>query len=198
MPLHPSIVHFPIVLTFIMPVLIIYMAWMIKSNRVAKEAWFLIVGLQVLVTATGYISLETGESEEHAVEKVLDKRYIHKHEEAAEVFVGTTVLALVISIAAIFILKKFQIHLHAVVCVITLVSGLTAYRAGQLGGELVYKHGAATAYRIEGSSGLLPTPGMNTSESSMPIDDNESFKADDSDYGNAEGQLIEDEERLDD
>jgi len=183
MPLHPSIVHLPIVLTFIMPILVVAFAWMIKNNKMSPKGWILIMGLQLAVVITGYVSLETGENEEEAVSKIVSKDYIHEHEEAAEIFVGSTVLALVISIAAFFIRKEIQYPVKLSIAVIGLISCYLAYRTGELGGELVYKHGAASAYgHVEDSSGLLPTPGMKTSES--PSDENESLKADDNDYGN--------------
>lgn len=183
MPLHPSIVHLPIVLTFIMPILVVAFAWMIKNNKMSPKGWILIMGLQLAVVITGYVSLETGETEEEAVSKVVSKDYIHEHEEAAEIFVGSTVLALVLSIAAFFIRKEIQFPVKLSIAVIGLVSSYLAYKTGQLGGELVYKHGAASAYgHVEESNGLLPTPGMQTSES--PADENESLKTDDNDYGN--------------
>jgi uncharacterized membrane protein len=181
-PLHPSIVHLPIVLTFIMPVLIVLFAWMIKNNKMTPKGWLIVVGLQLAVVISGYVSLETGETEEHAVEKVVSKDYIHEHEEAAEIFVGSTVLALVLSVAVFFIRKEFQFPIKLSIAAIGLISCYLAYRTGVLGGELVYKHGAASAYgHVEDSNGLLPTPGLKTSES--PVE-NESLKADDNDYGN--------------
>lgn len=183
MPLHPSIVHLPIVLTFIMPVLVVVFAWMIKNNKMSPKGWILIMGLQLAVVITGYVSLETGETEEEPVSKIVSKDYIHEHEEAAEIFVGSTVLALVLSIAAFFIRKEIQFPVKLSIAVIGLISCYLAYRTGHLGGELVYKHGAASAYgHVEESNGLLPTPGMQTSES--PADENESLKPDDNDYGN--------------
>lgn len=184
-PLHPSIVHIPIVLTFIMPVLILAFAWMVKTNKMAPKGWLLIVGLQLAVVISGYVSLETGETEEHAVEKVVSKDYIAAHEEAGEIFVGSAVLALVISIAAFFIRKELQFPIKLTILAISVVSAILAWRTGKLGGELVYTHGAASAYgHVEETNGLLPTPGLQTSES--PAEDNESLKPDDNDYGNAD------------
>lgn len=184
-PLHPSIVHIPIVLTFIMPILILAFAWMVKTNKMAPKGWLLIVGLQLAVVISGYVSLETGETEEHTVEKVVNKEYIAAHEEAGEIFVGSAVLALVISIAAFFIRKELQFPIKLAILAISVVSAILAYRTGKLGGELVYKHGAASAYgHVEETNGLLPTPGQQTSES--PADDNESLKPDDNDYGNSD------------
>lgn len=184
-PLHPSIVHIPIVLSFVMPVLVLAFAWMIKTNKMSPKGWLILVGLQLAVVVSGYVSLETGETEEHAVEKVVNKDYIHEHEEAGEIFVGSAVLSLVLSIGVFFIRKELQFPIKLGIAVIGIISGFLAWRAGQLGGELVYKHGAASAYgHVEESNGLLPTPGQQTSES--PADENESLKPDEHDYGNSD------------
>jgi len=201
-PLHPAIVHFPIALAFILPVLILVFSLMIKKNKMAPQAWFIIIGLQLLTTVTGYVSLESGEEAEDVVEKVLDKKLIHEHEERAEIFVGSTVVALVLSTAAFFLRKEFQFILKLVVFVLSLVSSFLAYRTGHAGGELVYRYGAASAYALEAKSeqGLLPTPGLNTSESEKPMDENESLKPDDNDYtqGDDEENLDDDESKQED
>lgn len=197
-PFHPVMVHFPIALAFIIPILILVFAFMIKSQKMTHQAWLVIIGLQIVTTVTGYVALESGENEEHAVEKVLDKKLIHHHEESAEIFVGSTVLALVISIAAFFLRKPIQFYLQLAVCLIALISCYLVYQTGHSGGELVYRYGAANAYGSVNtapvSEGILPTPGMNTSESPTP-EENESLKKDDNDYGNAdESSEIEDED----
>jgi len=199
-PLHPIIVHFPIALTFIVSLLILVFAFMIKTNKMSHKTWLIIIGLQIATTATGYMALETGEDEEHSVEKVLDKKLIHEHEEAAEIFVGSTVIALVLSIAAFFLKSQIQFLAQLVVCLVSLVSCYLVYNTGSSGGELVYVHGAARAYAQNSgadsaSEGLLPTPGMNTSESPLPVDENESLKADENDYGQSdEADEAEDDE----
>ena len=193
-PFHPIIVHFPLALTFILPALVLIFAFMIKRNKMSHQAWMIIIGLQILTTATGYIALDSGEEAEETVEKVVDKKIIHEHEERAEIFVGATVLALVLSVAAYFLKTQIQIFVQLAVCVVSLAACFLAYRTGESGGELVYKHGAASAYVTSsdsGANGLLPTPGLNTSES----DENESLKSDDNDYGNSdEADDVEDDE----
>lgn len=202
-PFHPMIVHFPIALTFLLPVLVLIFSYMIKTGKMSPQGWLILVGLQMVTTATGYISLESGETEEHQVESVVERKFIHEHEETAEVFVGVTVLALVFSVAAYFVARNIQFYLHLSVALISLLSCYFAYKTGELGGELVYRHGAANAYLMVPSAppqeGLLPTPGMNTSESPMPVDENESLKPDENDYGNADEVLeSEDEFRQED
>ncbi|WP_408098917.1 DUF2231 domain-containing protein [Peredibacter sp. HCB2-198] len=200
-PFHPMIAHFPMALTFILPVLILVFAYMIRINKMTPRGWLIIVGLQLVVTITGYVALESGETEEHTVSKVVAKDYIHEHEEAAEIFVGSTVIALVVSIGAFFLRKELQLPIKAAVAVISLVSCYLAYRTGTLGGELVYKYGAASAYAVGVESqpeGILPTPGLNTSESPMPVDENESLKADDNDYGTGDESESDDEVKQED
>lgn len=198
-PLHPVMVHFPVALSFILPILILVFAFMIKSQKMSHQAWLVIIGLQIVTTITGYVALDSGEKEEHAVEKVLDKKHIHHHEESAEIFVGSTVLALVISIAAFFLRKPIQFYLQLGTCLIALISCYLVYETGNSGGELVYRYGAANAYgpvdRSPIQEGILPTPGLNTSESPTP-EENESLKTDDNDYGNADesSEGLEDED----
>nr|MBA2406304.1 hypothetical protein [Bdellovibrionales bacterium] len=109
------------------------------------------------------------------------------------------VVALVLSVAAYFLIAEFQFIVQLVICLITFVSCYLGYNASELGGELVYRHGAANVYtknpRPPAEEGLLPTPGMDTSESPMPVDENESLKTDDNDYGNSdEIDEVEDED----
>ena len=200
-PFHPVIVHLPIALTIILPVLILVFAFLIKSNKMSTQAWLVIIGLQLATTVTGYIALESGEDEEALVQKVVDKKLIHHHEESAEIFVGSTVLALVLSVAVFFLRKELQFPIHLVVCLVSLISCYLVYETGGTGGELVYRHGAAGAYvKTElippptTGEGLLPTADLNTSESPVPSDESESLKQDDNDYGNSDEVIeVEDE-----
>ena len=198
-PYHAMVVHFPLALAFLMPLLVLGMAFMMKKNKISNEGWLVIVGLQLVMTVSGYVSLQTGESEEEIVQRVVEKKLIHEHEEAAEIFVGSTVVVLALSIAVYFLKAELQLYVQLGIALLGLVSTYFAFDAGRLGGELVYEHGAASAYAQviaspqEEPEGILPTPDENTSESANPV--NESLKADENDYGNAdEEDEIEDED----
>jgi uncharacterized membrane protein len=195
LPFHPFIVHFPVALTFILPILVVVFAFMIKFNKMTPKGWSVIIGLQLAVVVTGYISLETGETEEDRVEKVVSKKIIHEHEEAAEIFVGVSVILFVLSVAAFFIRKEISFLLKIGIAVLGILSCYLAYRTGHLGGELVYRYGAGSAYaEVEDQQGILPTPNENTSESPAPTSENESLKADENDYGNSDASEESDEE----
>ena len=182
-PFHPMIVHFPLALTFILPVLILVFAYMIKFHKMAPHAWLIIVGMQLMVTITGYVALDSGEADEERVAKVIGKDLIHKHEEAAEIFVGSTVLILAISITALFIRKEIQFPLKLSIAVLSLVSCFLAYRTGTLGGELVYVHGAGQAFSEEAVS----------TGQEAPAAENESLEVDENDYGPGDEVVPEDE-----
>jgi uncharacterized membrane protein len=200
-PFHPVIVHFPIALSFVLPPLIVAFAYFIKTNRMNPVSWLIIISLQLMVVVTGYVAMESGEDEEETVERVVSKKLIHEHEEAAEIFVGSTVISLVLSIAVFFIRKDLGFIIKVIIASISALSIFLAYRTGKLGGELVYKHGAASSYSEQlGSQGLLPTPGLNTSESTYPVEENESLKTDDNDYGNGDDSdgVADEESKIED
>jgi uncharacterized membrane protein len=191
-PLHPAITHFPIALAFIIPLLVVIFALMIRGNKMAPQSWLVIIGLQLAVVVSGYVALETGENEEDQVSKVVAKNLIHEHEEAAEIFVGASVLCLLLAIAAYFIPQQLSFRLKLGLGVAGLVTCFLAYRTGEKGGELVYKYGAASVY--SSSEELLPTPGQKTSESPSGPSENESLKTDDNDYGNSDEDVRSDDE----
>lgn len=207
LPLHPFISHFPIVLTFILPVLVVVFAVLIKKNKMTAMGWLIILGLQLTTTITGYISLETGERDEKAVSKVLEHKLINQHEESAEIFVGSTVLALVMGVVVFFIRYEYQFNIRIIIALMSLVSCYLAWNTSEQGRALVYTHGAAEAF-VKGevdddedgaSSGILPTPGLNTSESPEPgVEDNDSLAPDDNDYGSSEEPEVDEEIKTED
>ncbi len=188
MPLHPAIVHLPVVLTFILPVLILIFAWAIRAGKMSKELWLVLVGFQILVTATGYISLETGEDDEEKVSAVVGKKIIHEHEDSAEVFVGTTVIALAAGIVVWFLQPAFQDKARFLVALISLLPVFFAWRTANKGGEIVYKHGGGSAH-ADFREVFRPEPA--TLEPAVETD-NESLKADENDYSGE--NMIEDED----
>jgi hypothetical protein len=168
-----------------------------KSNM-----WLIIVGLHLFTVGAGYLALETGENEEDTVAKIVDKDLIGEHEKYAEIFVGVTVVATAISIVAFFLQTNIQFYAQLANVIILVVAAFFAYETGEHGGDLVYKYGATRAYELNLSNdvqmNILPTPGMNTSESPMPVEENESLKVDDNDYGNDDAEVDDDVEKVED
>jgi uncharacterized membrane protein len=144
-PLHPALVHFPIVLAFLAPIVAATLLWAIQSGRLPGGTWLWVVALQAVVLGAGWLSAEAGEREEDRVEKVVAHDTIHEHEEAAERFLGIAALTLVLSGAGML-----RGQVGAVARGLTVASAIAVAAAvgvtGHSGGELVYRHGAALAY----------------------------------------------------
>lgn len=144
---HPKVVHLPIALAVLMPLVAggLALAWWRKW--LPRRAWVVAIVLQGLLVASGVVAMNTGEVDEDRVERVVAEEHIEEHEEAAEVFVWGSVAVLAFAIAAGAIKKERPaLALTAAATIGTLVVFGLGYRVGEAGGELVYEHGAANAY----------------------------------------------------
>lgn len=172
-PYHPMLVHFPIAGAILIPFLTLIFALFIRSKKMNLVSWSIIIFLNGAMVVSGYLSMETGEREEKIVKKVIDKKLIHEHEEMAEVFVAMNVITFSLSIALVLIPGLWGYRLRLALAAWGVVPLIFAFKTGELGGELVYKYGAARAYQEDLSTGILPTPGLNTSESDFPLPESE-------------------------
>lgn len=148
---HPKLVHVPLALAVLMPLVaaVVLAAWW--RGWLPARAWALVAMLQAALVVGGVASLRSGEAEEHRVEQVVPGRLIHEHEEAAEVFVGAggAVFGLM-AVALVLSGSGFGLRLALTSVLGTVAVMGLGIRAGQLGGELVYKYGAASVYAGEG------------------------------------------------
>jgi uncharacterized membrane protein len=159
MPLHPKLVHLPIALAVLMPLLSLglLVAWW--RGALQRRTWVIVVALQGLLVATGVIGLRTGETDEERVERVVPEAAIEAHEEAAETFVvGSGVVLAVALLAAVVRPERRALVLAAAASAGTLVVLLLGYRTGEAGGRLVYEHGAASAFTAAPADPGGPTP----------------------------------------
>ena len=159
LPLHPAIIHLPLGLAFVMPVLAIGFAWALWKGRARTRAWAAIVALQTLLLGAGAVAMNTGEREEHRVERVVPEAALEQHEELASQFVwatgGTLFLA---GLVLVFRNRAFARTLALATVVGTLVVAASAVRVGHAGGRLVYAHNAGAAYSAPGQgSGVALT-----------------------------------------
>lgn len=150
-PLHPALVHFPIALMVLLPVLALAGLVAIRRGYPARQSWAVVVAFQGLLVLSAVVALKTGEEEEERVEKVVAESVIGEHEEAAEAFLWTAALVLVVAAAGL--LGGTAGSLGRLVGGLgTLVVLALGVRLGSSGGELVYRHGAALAYTAPASA----------------------------------------------
>ncbi|HLU38194.1 MAG TPA: DUF2231 domain-containing protein [Planctomycetota bacterium] len=146
-PLHPMVVHLPMALSVLMPVLAGILCVATWRGWLPGKSWLLVIAAQALLVGSGFVALRTGEHDEDRVERVVAKSVIHEHEEAAEVFVDAGLVALGIALLPMFLGRSRWVGSARLLTLFAMlaVSGL-GYRVGKAGGALVYEHGAAAAF----------------------------------------------------
>ncbi len=144
-PLHPAIVHLPIAIALLIPVFSILGILAIRSDLLPRRVWWGVVLLQALLAGSAWLATETGENEEERVERVLEHDLIHEHEEAAERLLLLAAIGLVPVGLGLWAGRRGAIGrlLHVLLALVVVAAAIST---GRLGGELVYQHGAATAY----------------------------------------------------
>jgi uncharacterized membrane protein len=159
-PLHPAIVHFPLVLVFLLPISALAALWAIRQGARARRAWAVPLVVAAALAGSAWLALETGEAEEDRVESVLAEGTLHEHEEAAERFL---LFSAVTGVVAAVGLAGGTLGTAARILVTVASFGLVVagVQVGAAGGELVYRHGAASAY-VQGTSGAARPDGVTT------------------------------------
>lgn len=144
-PLHPAIVHFPIVLMVALPLIAIAGLVAIRRGVEPVRAWSVVVAFGILLFAASWFAVYTGGQQEEAVEDVVPESAIHTHEEAGERFrilagLGAVILGLG--------LLPGRIGAGGRVLGLLATGGLVfaGWQVGNSGGDLVYEYDAASAY----------------------------------------------------
>jgi hypothetical protein len=101
--------------------------------------------MAVVLTGSSWVAIQTGEAEEEVVERVVPRDAIHEHEERAELFLALSGLLLVVAAAGWLSGRVGEVARVGTVAGAVIVAGF-GYRVGHSGGELVYVHGAGSAY----------------------------------------------------
>ena len=139
-PLHPAVVHFPIVFMFLLPVAAVGALWAIGRGRKILSAWAFPVVAAAALAGSAWASVETGESVSDAAEKVVGEQRVESHEDAAERFLLLSTGVLVI-MAAGFVRGNIGRTARAVGSVAALGLIIAGYQVGHSGGQIVYGDG---------------------------------------------------------
>ncbi|MCP4445776.1 MAG: hypothetical protein GY811_10605 [Myxococcales bacterium] len=144
---HPKVVHIPIALAVLMPLIAggTLVAWW--CGYLPKRAWLIPVALQAVLVASGFLAMQSGEADEDRIERVVAESVIEEHEEAAELFVWSSAAIFAFMLVALVVHRpKAEMTIAVAAALGTLFVFVMGYRTGEAGGALVYEHGAASAY----------------------------------------------------
>lgn len=191
LPLHPAVVHLPLALAMLVPLLAVGILWAIRAGKAPRSAWLLVVALQALLVGGALVALRTGESEEERIEERVAEARLEAHQSAAQQF--TVVAAFTLALAgAALVAGRIRPRAGAVAALATVAMSLVvaglALRAGHRGGELVYGAGGL------GEPGLAGTRNPGEEESSTA----ERAADDEEEQGAQELDRDDDEDRQDD
>jgi len=161
MPIHPLVVHFPIVLAVLLPISVVAALWAIRKGATPRRVWSVPVAIAAALALSAWVATRTGESQEDRVERVVARGALHGHEEAAERFL---VLSGVLVLVAAAGLARGTVGRASRLVTVAGALGVVAagLQVGHSGGALVYRHGAASAYASPVRSVGGPPTGVMT------------------------------------
>jgi uncharacterized membrane protein len=154
LPLHPKLVHLPIALAVLMPLLSGGLLLAIWRDWFQKRVWSLVVAGQILLVGSGVLAMRSGEADEERVERIVPEAVLEQHEEAAEAFVWASGILLCLSLVPLLLrARPAALVAGAATCLGSMAVLGLGYQVGQKGGELVYGHNAAAAFVQPGGNG---------------------------------------------
>lgn len=145
-PLHPLVVHFPIVLSLLLPLAALAAAVLGSRAGKPRKFWPAVLVLHALLLVSSFVAVRTGEKDEEKVEEALaSDAPLESHEEKAEGFLKATGAALAVSALGLAP-GAWGLAGRVLGGVGGLAILLLGMQVGHSGGALVYRHGAAAAY----------------------------------------------------
>lgn len=145
LPLHPVVVHFPIVLSVLLAISAAWALWAIRKGTTPRQAWSVPVAMAAALALSALVAVKTGEAQDERVEKVVAEQPLESHEEAAETFLALSGgLALLVAAGLVRGRAGGVARMVGTAGAAGLVA--VAVYVGHSGGKLVYQYGAASAY----------------------------------------------------
>ena len=147
-PLHPALVHFPIVFTVLLPLVILGALWLARRSP-GRRTWAVPVILAAALSASAWVAVQTGETQEEKVESAVAEAPLESHEEAAGRFLLMSLGVLGITALGLTGGAVGKVARGAALAG-SVGLAVAGYQVGRSGGELVYEHGAASVYAQTG------------------------------------------------
>lgn len=170
-PLHPAVVHFPIVLMAFLPLAAFAALWALHRGAPAFRAWLAPVALAGALTLSAWAALQTGQAQEDRAEDLVGAQVLETHEEAGERFLLLSGIVFAI-MAAGLIPGVAGRGARFVATAATLGLLVAGYQVGHSGGTIVY--GTATTpgiSQLRGNSGGEGGAGSNVDRGGTQDDD---------------------------
>jgi uncharacterized membrane protein len=144
MPLHPFIVHLPVGLALVMPLLLFVFIIRGKLRRQSqgRSGWLLVMILQAVILAGALFSNRTGDDDSQRVVPAVSASLVEAHEDAAHILTVVSAVLMLVAATAAFHFKFREMLIWVSLGLSCLQWGQVMHTA-KLGTELVYRYGAA-------------------------------------------------------
>lgn len=144
LPVHPAIVHIPLVIALLVPFALAWLAWRAwrGNGKVTARQWMVALALQLVIVGAGLVALRSGQAEEERVEATVAERAVEAHEKRATTFLWGAAALLVLVGAGAALPRASRALAPASLAVSLVVAGL-GVAAGHAGGSIV--HGTTAA-----------------------------------------------------
>ena len=174
-PLHPAIVHFPIVLSFLLPFVALSAILVVRSRPSPRLVWGVVVVVAVLLAGSSWLAVQTGETDEELVEEAVAEEPVEQHEEDGERLLILSGLLAVIIVGGLAKGRYGVFFRYAGLAAAVLVAA-SGIVAGHSGGALVYEHNAA---RVHSQSTSLAKDNAGRVDNRAEEDEREEHEDDD-------------------
>lgn len=159
-PLHPAVVHFPVVIGFLLPLIVAGALWAIYRGANVRRVWSIPVVATLMLATSAWVAVETGEGQEDRVERVVAREPLASHSELAETFLAVSAgLAVIAAAGLVRGVGGRAARIVTAAGSLAVAAGATV--VGHSGGQLVYRFGAAAAY--------VPTSNVGTADGETSI-----------------------------
>jgi uncharacterized membrane protein len=150
-PLHPAVVHFPIVLALLAPAVALAVLVATRRSLCPQRAWLGVVALVAATSLSAWVSVETGERDEERVESVVAESAVAAHESSAERLLALSGLLTVLSLVGMLAGRVgTAARISTTAAAFALVP--LVWQTGHSGGAMVYRADATGVAREVGGA----------------------------------------------
>jgi uncharacterized membrane protein len=145
LPLHPAVVHVPLGLAVVLPLVALGLAWAVHRGW-PRGVFAVVVALHLVVLGGGLAASRSGQTDEAKVDRVVPVELMDDHKNAADLFNGLALGALLLALGVMAVEGERRTRaLAGATVVASLLVAAQGVRVGRLGGEMVYRYNAAAS-----------------------------------------------------
>lgn len=136
-PIHPMIVHFPIVFAILLPVAAMIALFLIRKQTKPMRAWVIPFAISLILLATGVAGLRTGEAQLERGKAAIPLQVVAEHRQAAHRFIVVAAAVALVAAAGLAPGCTGRVA-RRVATAGAFVVVVSVFQVGQAGAELAY------------------------------------------------------------